>query len=334
MQYMNKHFENVIHEYIDITDKETRDFIFSLNEAGQNKVLMSLTSKLYEYITKRITDIDFGTIPDSKGDITKIEGYDNLLDCLNVLKATLVEYKQDTEPVNEILEAIDNLYKRKDKFELAFKIKMELPILIYSTITMAVVSSTSLLITSAIEYIKIPGSDDFKITLDKVGLNRTRNNLLFQNIKRFNVACKKGDIDQVIDSVLKSGSSKFTGVDTAGIMSLVVIGALALSIMPILRELIYFFYYSRVKIADYLEIQADLLQMNVYNVQRNADMIQKDKEEIIHKQSRIISIFRSLANKISIKNKTAEQKTKTDVELDNKKVTMTSHKFDTNSPLF
>ena len=46
-------------EFFDITDTETRKVLLAVNEADQNKVLVSLTSKLYDNVVDRIDDIDF-----------------------------------------------------------------------------------------------------------------------------------------------------------------------------------------------------------------------------------------------------------------------------------
>ena len=104
-------YYKVINEYVDFTHDETRDYLLNLNEAEQNKVLINLTSRLYNHITRRISDIDFGTIPNSKGDITKVENYKQMTDCLDVIKGMLIEYKQKTEPVDKSFFFIRNLLK-------------------------------------------------------------------------------------------------------------------------------------------------------------------------------------------------------------------------------
>lgn len=328
-------FERVINEYVDITHNETREYVMNLNESEQNRLLMKLTAKLYNHITSRLTDIDFGSIPNSKGDITKVENYQQMIDCLEVIKGVLIEYRQKTEPVDLINEAIENIRNRRDKFELAFKLNAEFPVLIYSTVVLAIVSSISFLITTCIEYIKVPNSDEFQITLNKVGMTKTRNNLLFDNLKKFNASCKKGEMDKTLDAINKGGAKYMLGiVDTYIIMNAVVLAGIALSIIPFIREFIYFFYYSRVKISDYFEIQAELLQMNIYNLDRNNDIDEDKKKNIITRQSKIVSAFKNIANAIAISNKSAENKVKKDIEEDSKKITMTNQDMDSDSALF
>lgn len=330
-----KPFDRVIDEYVDITHRETREYVMNLDESEQNTLLMKLTAKLYNHITARITDIDFGSIPNSKGDITKIENYQQMMDCLDVIKGILVEYHQKTEPVDILQESIENIKSRKDKFELAFKINAEFPVLIYSTVVLAIVSSVSFLITTCIEYIKVPNSDEFQITLNKVGLTKTKNNLLFDNLKRFNASCKKGEMDKVLEAINKGGAKFMLGiVDTYMVMNAVVLAGIALSIIPFIRELIYFFYYSRVKISDYFEIQAELLQMNIYNLEKNNDIPEEKKKDIIAKQSKIVNTFKSISNSIAISNKTAENKARKDIETDSKKITITNQDIDSDSTLF
>lgn len=316
-----KPFDRFINEYVDYTHDETRQLVLSLNESEQNKLLINLTSKLYNHITSRITDIDFGSIPNTKGDITKLENYDKLVDCIEVIRKLLLEYKQKTESIDVITEALNNIKSRKNTFEMAFKINAEFPVLIYSTVSLAIVSSVSFLISTCIEYIKVPNTDSFSIALDKVALAKTKDNLLFENLKKFNASCAKGDIDRAIDYIVKSGSKQMLGiVDTYMIMNIGVVAAIALSIIPFIRELIYFFYYSRVKTSDYFELQADLLQMNIYNLERNPNMNDSAKKDIVSKQSKIVNVFKSISNAIAISTKTSENKVQKDISDETKKM--------------
>lgn len=316
--YMNP-YDKIINEYFDISDNKTRRHLLSLNEGDeQNKLLVKLTTKLYEHITNKITDIDFGSIPNSKGDITKLDNYSQLMECVDVIDDILVEYRQSAEIINIVKTAIDNIERRTNKFELAFKLNNELPVIIYTTTVYSIIASISFLISSSIEYIKIPGSDDFSIVVDRVSMLKTRENLLFDNLKKFNKSCAKGEMDKVLDTINKNGSKQMLGVvDTYLIMNITVLSAIALSIIPFIRELIYFFYYSRVKISDYLDIQAELLQMNIYNIDRNNPEIdENEKEKIKKSQSKIVSIFKTLSNKIAISTKKSENDTLSHIKKD------------------
>ena len=59
-------------QHLDIGDNTTRKAVMYMNEADQASVLASLTAKLYDKIVTKVDDIDYGDIPNSKGDINRI----------------------------------------------------------------------------------------------------------------------------------------------------------------------------------------------------------------------------------------------------------------------
>lgn len=77
-------YESIIQENFDIQDTITRKTLLTIDEADQTKVLDSLTSKLYQSIMDKVDDIDFGSIPESKGDITAVQNYDQMIECIGV----------------------------------------------------------------------------------------------------------------------------------------------------------------------------------------------------------------------------------------------------------
>lgn len=193
-----------LRENFDITDDVTRRTLVEADDADQNQLLTALTSKLYDQIVSKVDDIDFGSIPRSRGDITKIENYPQLTECLSILRSIIEQSKEDTRPVDVVLSAIENLKVRTRLFSKAFAIGVEMPVLVYNTIALAIVSSVSFLIASCIEYIKNPGADTFEIAIDKTAYHKTKDNLLFENLQAFNTGCKNGDVDAALNGVIKN----------------------------------------------------------------------------------------------------------------------------------
>ena len=141
--------------YFNNDDEKTRKVLLAVNEADQSVVAQALASKLYTHIIDKVDDIDYGTIPLSKGDIEKIDHYEQLVDCINVLSQVLQNYHQDTKPVDVVNVALNNMIDRKEIFKQAYKYNVELPIITYNTMVLSIVGATSLLISSHIEFIKI-----------------------------------------------------------------------------------------------------------------------------------------------------------------------------------
>lgn len=359
MIYMNEEYNKFIQETFDLNDDETREALISVDEAVRENVLASLSMKFYNDIMNKIDDIDFGTIPDSKGDITKVENYEQMNSCLVTLRGILTEYNQPSTQIDEIETAIGNMIDNTRLFERAFKIKADLPVIIYCTMVLAIVSSISLMMTSCIEFIKNPVHENFTIEFHKAGLTKTQNSLMYSNIVKFNKSVKKGEFVAAMESLLNGvtakkirensdildfeGESLNEGKITNGLKSVanafndpnnfagqvagkiqgawdnaptvvkgIVIGIGAIiGLLFIIRELIFVFYNTRVKVSDYFEAQANILQMNAYTIENNNSMNKtpEQKAAIIKKQLDIAERFRSISNFFAIKSREGEVKT-------------------------
>lgn len=340
-------------EHFDLTDPLTRKAILVMNEAEQATVLTALTSKLYDNIVAKVDDIDYGEIPSTKGDVTKLSNYFKLRECINLLHDILKEYKQDTAPVDEIALALANVEARKDLFNRAFRMNVELPIITYNNVVLSIVNGVSYMIATSIEFIKTPNKDSFDIVLDKVAYAKTKSHMLYGNLKRFNKCCEKNEFDKAMNHIIdefvrvnegavlgavtkagadiaaKLGLTKLTGmVAAAGKGALMVGGkviaviAIIIGIVFMLREMIYLFYYTRMRVSEFFDVQADLLEMNATNVESNGTMEQSKKEKIASRQYKIVDLFRKIANKISINTRKAEVETSKEIESNNKKMTI------------
>lgn len=319
--YRSKQFNEAM-GYFDGSDNMTRKILLSVNEADQNVVMSSLSNKLYQHIVDKVDDIDFGTIPMSQGDITKIDNYDKLTDCINIITDILHHYNQPVDnTIGVVSIALQNMIDRTDMFTKAYKLSVEMPIIIYNTITLSIVSSISLMISSCIEFVKLPGDEGFDIAVDKAAVSKTRDNLLFTDLAKFNKLCASGDFDKAMDFVISNTAKGFTGIGLGFTASSVAVSlGLVLLIIPVIRELIFFFYYSRTKVADYFDAQASLLQMNAYNIENSLSREDKSKKEIATKQRKVADVFKKISNTIKINDKTGEQKSQKEIkELESKK---------------
>lgn len=307
--YRSKQFNECIN-YFDLTDDLTRNVLLTVNEADQNVVMTNLSQKLYSHIINKVDDIDFGTIPESKGDITKIQNYDQLMDCITVISEVLARYNQPTTSIEVVQLAVQNVIDRTDKFVMGYKLNIEMPIVIYNTIALSIVSSVSYLIASCLEYVKQPEDMGFEISLDKAATTNSANALLFKDLTKFNNTCASGEFDKAMDFMLSAKAKNFTGGIMLGFSASAVAIALAavLLIIPAIRELVFLFYYTRESISTYFELQANLLTMNAYNVQNNLARDAKERKKIAANQKKIADAFNKISNKIKVNYKVAEVK--------------------------
>ena len=110
-------YMQLVNEYFDIQDTETRKCLLSINEADQNQVMAHLAAGLYQMIIKRVDEIDFGKIPQSKGDIANIPNFQDINNTLNIVRDVILEEKQSTASIDTLFTAIDNMRKYKSQFQ-------------------------------------------------------------------------------------------------------------------------------------------------------------------------------------------------------------------------
>ena len=320
--YRSKEYTKVMNEYFDITDTETRKVLLAVNEEDQSKVLVSLTSKLYENIMDKVDDIDFGEIPLSKGDITKLSNFQKMNECVNNMRNILIEFKQDVKPIITIETAIQNIINSTDIWKKAYSLNVELPMVTYNTIVLAIIESISYLMSMCIEFIKSPSRDTIQVIIDKSGLTKSKGHMIFKNLEDFNESYRKGQVIKAMNHVISENSAKkgFMGTTIGVGAGVVGIVGILFCIIPILRELIFLFYYNRVKISDFFDQQADMLQINSYNVENNrTDLDIEERKKISSKQLKIVEKFRKVSDFFAIKFKQSETQAINDIKKESKK---------------
>lgn len=307
MIYRSPEFQKMITEHFDLSDKETFSYLRSIEEADQNKVMIALTSKLYNHLVEKVDDIDFGDIPSSRGDITKLPNYDKVVNCVSIIRGILENSKQDLEPVIVVEDAIRHLNTNKEIFVRAYQLNMELPMVVYNTMVLSIYSGISLLISSCIEFVKSTDNTGFDIALDKVQLKKTKDALIFRDLKALNISFEKDNLPKALDTLIRQGTNiksapknESVGITLAAVGTIGPIIWIIMNIIPILRELTFFFFNCRAKIANYFDAQAALLQMNAYNLAAKASNSDKDVAEIQKKQLKIADKFKKIANLVSV----------------------------------
>lgn len=311
-------YEQVVFNCMDMGDYETVQGLSNLDEAEQNTLLLSLTNKLYKMIVGKIEDIDFGDIPNTKGNIYKLPKYKQLRDCVEVMHDIFVQYKEDTAPIDEIDHAISNLENNRDLFIASFAGKIEVGQMIYNTVALGIVQSISFMIAVTIEYVKDPKAKGLKIVVDKTGMAKVKDHLVYQSICKFNEACQRGEIEKVLRQLIKKRVKNFLGVgELIGLTVLVITVAIfASAIIGWLRDLVYFFYAARVRASSYFDLQANLLEMNAKDLKEGDYETVGDKDKVIRRQLAIARMFTKLADKIAIEGKESEIKASKDIKSD------------------
>ena len=112
------------------------------------------------------------------------------------------------------------------------------------------------------------------------------------------------------------------------VLGAVGIGIAAASlIVPLLRSVIYYFYYSRMKVTTFLDQQSTFLELNKANIE-SMTVDAKTKKEVMKKQSEMIKKFQTLADKIRVNDKLSTNKATNVMKDENKKWTLDNVKPD------
>lgn len=333
---MSNEYLKAINEFYDLSDSYTMNKV--LIEASSNKesIVANLANRLYKNIKNDVTNIDFRSIERSKGDIKKIDGYNNLIECIDVMSKLIKEYGQSTILTDHISTAIHNIETRTRVFEKAYSIRSEIIVMTYNTMCIAIVSSISLLISTCIEYIK---NKDNTITtaFDKAAYNKSKSHVLFNSMQEFNNMCRKGDFDRMTVGLFKANLANikeavyFDDYESLNesvivfgtIIAIFGIGMFFSTVLNVLRviirNIVYWYYAMREDISTYLRIQAEFLEINAENLaHRDNGLSDEKKEKIKKEQLEWAQKFRKLSNDIMVKDGRAQNETKKKSEEDDK----------------
>lgn len=337
---------DVLREHMDYSDYDT---IKAIAEASnENQLLSALTSKLYDKIVEKADKIDFSSVSRSRGDITKIENYTSLVECIDIIRNIVIQYKENQFPVDTVNSAMENIRSRTDIFRKAFVINAPLPTMMYNTIVASIVTSISFLIATCIEYVKSPQAESFQIALDTVAYHKTFENLLFENLDKFNKACASGEIDDTLKLCMERSKMKHESAEikvkpdapflsdediesdivavhdkgkeklneglisgSSYVVSRVFL-FIAKYLIRMIRDLVYYFYASRQKISDYYTTQAELLEMNAHQLRYDSTIDVDKRNKIFNDQMKIAAKWRNRANKFNV-DYTTSKKAATDL---------------------
>ena len=300
------------------TTFKERNEIRALTESQQAKVSNVVLSNLYKSIIEK-GHIDFESITSSRGRISKYEGLENMLASLQIVDEIANKSTVRVNEVKIIQDAITNIEGCSDLFEKGFKFNKEFVIMTYSSLVLACVEGTSGVLSSYMDFIKRPDQIQFKI-LDGKGKPHQK---LISILENFNNSMKSGEFRRTISYVLESEGNNFVGLTaTAAIgKSLVFLGGLAM-IIPAIREIIFMFYYSRMRVSEYLLQQAMFVKTHRVNVELNSAIPARKKQEIIKKQEKMIADLTKISEKIKVDYAVSSNKANSEIAGANKRFTL------------
>ena len=288
--------------------------IYSLTEAEQAVINDRMVGNIYQSALKR-RDIDFGDIPNSKGDITKFGGYDNMVATVDMLKALTKKFGIKMHELNIVEDAIDNIRIQKRIFEKGYQLNIDFIQMYYQALVLACVDATTLLLASYVEFTKTVNNIDFQIKRGK-GIS---GNICIDSLQKFNMSVKDGSFAKFADGLMSKKQENFLGAATAaaaGTKAVVAMG-IGAAIVPVLRGLIFYFYDAKMSLSEKLAYQKELLEMNAFRLNA-AEMDAQKRNKILDRQKGYMDKLERLSDKIRISDKLATKSSTASIKQDNK----------------
>lgn len=280
-----------------------------------------ITVRYIEQLYKAVIDkghIDFGDIPESKGDIRNYKGYHDMKNTLDIIRE-LAESQKSTivlECATQISKAIGNLESLADQYETGYRNHNEYVMLEYNLFTFCCIEATTTVLCEFVEYVKNPITKSIDITLKDTKYRA--NAFYIDTIKKFNKVNESPEYRKFLTQMNAKSTEQFTGTELLGFG--VVVG-IAVLIIPVCRALIYKFYNLRRKLSDDLMAQAMFLELHKTCVEANTGFTKEKKDSIIAKQEKIRQLLIRLSDKIKVSNVKADRETEKQLKKDNQLMT-------------
>lgn len=292
-----------------------------------NKLLVNIMKSAVEK-----SHVDFGSIPKSKGRIEKYDGFENMKKSIDYMRQFAQASTGSLPQLDTVERAIENIAFFGDVFEKGFRFDNQLVIMTYNTLVMACVEATSGLLSTCMEFVQTPSDVEMKFTPNA----KKPHSLCLDTLTRFNTSCMKGEMSQCLTALMNQGRKNFVGAAAIGAAGTFLADhglkiAVSLLIVPILRECIYFFYNSRLKVSEYLDQQAKFIELAEMAMEKNNYIPADKRNKIIARQKSTIRLLRKISDKIDVNYAISEKKVANDISSENKGWSLQSIRNDISS---
>lgn len=328
--------ENFISMQKDQVGRDKFGYVDIAMEAVSNtQVQPEILNKLYKDIQK-IEEIDFGKIPDSKGDLTRYVYYEQMSDCINILNDLLKS--NPTDNLNAMNKLHQILLHAVDDYRFGFKVNNFIIISTYNLMVTNLYEMINVCIVDATEYLRAK----LKMNVDKSTKKKMRfvtNNVLmyikmyesgqwntlmkafrskavasaYENITTD--AMEAGTISEIVD-LAKNAKGGISGlfsqaknIFTNSPMFMKVIGIL-ITLLFILRGAVKYFFSGAGKISDKIKEQVKLVKA----VQQADD---RDTSSTKY-ESKVLDMMENVSDTIDYKIFKTEKKTETELAQSNR----------------
>lgn len=145
-----------------------------------------LVSKLYE-ICLRPTNVDYGKIPDSRGNILKLSEYDTTAKAIEILN-DLMKIDNTSNEIKILNDFYDMLIKCREDFEYGYKYNIEIIKVLYCNMVRSLYELIDMCIASYAMYIK-----NKEVNKPSINPVRKTDTILLKSVKGILASYKKGE---------------------------------------------------------------------------------------------------------------------------------------------
>ena len=285
-----------------ILDKKPINFkrnFHSLQESDKKNLSVDLINSVVDSIKEKSNNIKMEEIEKTKGDVSKLKNFDDIKDSVRFLTKLYNIENNAPEIIPNLNQVLINLDKYKREFMEAYRQDNFLLKTYYESVVFSLIVSITYLVTNAIKYKQDKAGNlmmSFEDDLDK----GTDTNYTFNAVRKFNKYVDDGKFSKFANKSLDN--ENFISAAGAGLSVIV----LTFFFVWTIRQVIYFVYFSRAKISDYLNSIANYVELNKESINGN-DNAKEKQEELAEK-------IRDAADKIDVQKRKGNAEAKQEIE--------------------
>lgn len=307
-----------------------RPLFRSLSEDAKFQVTDDVLTGMMKFITDKYNALDFGEIERSAGDIEKFKYKDMLYENIETL-SSIYSNASDTGATKylEVCTAVRNvlnfLREYRNEFRTQYQAGNGMIQLLYTSLVAGCIYSVGILVSNTIRFVTTEQETDCQVLYDEIP-----GTIKHVHIK--NILAASNDLatyEKLLRTYGQRGTQQAMHESiSAGAVAAVVLGIGAVimlipRVLVMIREIIYSVYYTRVKVADMIAVQVDLINTNIESLEAG-----RGNKKVIAKQKRIVDKLVKWQNRIAVKVDTVN----TMVAMQKKREN-TSMRIEQNSPI-
>ena len=255
------------------------------------------------------------SIAATNGDITKVKDIQVTLDVLNTLKKS--HDGRQKKNAEMLLRYYNQIKSHKKEYMKAYAImkrgstyEATMANLLYNGYILSV---QALVAGTSVTLSKIHDPKSKNPYIDSSVLKTVE-----QSLKQF----EDGTVRKAVNALSKGMKNMNEAVEVA---ALVIIGGIMafITLCLSIRIFVYYFYYTRMQLADYFEQQSHFLNIHKSEVKRNSEITAREKDSVLSAQKAWADRFMRLSEMIQDDEIAAAKKTSSVVKKDNKEVIQT-----------